>query len=260
MKKIMSLISALMIIVGTTHYVQIKPIDNDIKKLFEEAKKLKDIPSILLLLNIMVADAAAKKEKAPTYNLCDITIPNTNIFCTGNKDIPRIQMPQLIGNPAPNSAAYKKAEATIILKNNGKISPEILEKTVKTTEVNAENEFKDSLKKQGYIITEKTVPALSLKATQNELVGPKVSSMWWALKDPSNKYYEGILAPIFVSNDGYILDGHHRWAAVVAHDYAKGVNEKDLQMPVLEVNTDIMNLVNLTNKFADSYGILQKAG
>ena len=34
-------------------------------------------------------------EKAPNFNLCNVSVSGTNLFCVGNKEIRRIEMPQL---------------------------------------------------------------------------------------------------------------------------------------------------------------------
>ena len=46
----------------------------------------------------------------PSYDLCTVSIPGTNLFCGGNKEIPRDQMPQLKTKAVPGSAAWKQAE------------------------------------------------------------------------------------------------------------------------------------------------------
>lgn len=182
-------------------------------------------------------EAREKGEKAPDFNLCEITIPNTNLFCEDNKDVPRAEMPQLKGKPVAGSEAEKVA------KEQG------------DDEADGEELFKQHLKDNGVKMTEKEVPAENLKATQKELVGAKVAGMTEALKADPN--HEGITAPIFVSKDGYVLDGHHRWAAHVGLELASG---KDVKMKVIEVDMDIEELLKDSNQFAEDFGIAQKAG
>lgn len=179
----------------------------------------------------------ADKEKY-TLDLCTVSIPGTNLFCGKNKGIARKQMPQLKGNAVAGSDASK-------LEANA------------DGEVSAEEEFKKHLKRNGVTMLHKKVDASSLKATQSQLVGTKVAGMYEALKkDPK---HEAIGAPIFVSRDGYILDGHHRWAAHVALDLADGL-DVPVAMDVIEVDMDIEELVDATNNFANSFGIAQKSG
>lgn len=186
----------------------------------------------------MAADAKAKGEDAPNYNLCEVSIPGTNLFCSGNKDIPRKEMPQLKGNPVPGSWAAKQLKADA------------------KGEVDSEAAFKAHLKKQNIALDNKSVDVATLKATQSELVGAKVAGMLQALKE--NPHHAGITAPIFVSKDGYILDGHHRWAAMVGLALADG-RPNPVMMDVIEVDMDIEDLVKQTNDFANEIGIAQKA-
>ncbi len=204
-----------------------------------EPKVERNIVSRLDKLYKAVQKAKSGGEAPPDFDLCKISIPGTNLFCNKNKGIPRKEMPQLKGKPAPNSWADIN-----LPKDKG-------------GEVDGEEAFKQMLKSKGVKITDRTVDASSLKATQSQLVGAKIVGMMNALKeDPHNK---GITAPIFVSKDGYILDGHHRWAGMVALDMASGLKQS-VQMPVHIVDMDIEDLVKETNDFADKIGIAAKAG
>lgn len=185
----------------------------------------------------MANEAKLIGKKAPNFNLCDISVPNTNLFCKDNKGVVRAKMPQLKGEAAEGTEAAKIAEKT------------------GEKEVDGEDAFKKYLKDSGVKMTTKTVPAETLKSTQSELVGVKVAGMTEALKKDPN--HPAITAPIFVSKDGYVLDGHHRWAAHVGLQMAKG---KDVTMPVVEVDMDIEKLLKESNKWASDFGIAQKAG
>jgi hypothetical protein len=185
------------------------------------------------------AEAKAKGEKAPNYNLCQVTIPGTNLYCEGNKGIPRDQMPQFKGTPEPGSPADKLPRD-------------------KAGEVDTEGFFREMLDKEGIKVSEPTpVPPDRLKATQSELVGVKVAGMAQVLEDPNHPAYEAITAPIYVSNDGYVVDGHHRWAAIVAHN-AKHP-DKPLPMNVRVIDERIDTLIPRSNKFAEDMGIRPKA-
>lgn len=185
------------------------------------------------------AEAKAKGEKAPNYNLCQVTIPGTNLYCDDNKGIPRDQMPQFKGRPEPGSPADKLPKD-----ENG--------------EADTEEFFKQMLNKDGVKVSEPVaVPPDRLKATQSELVGVKVAGMSKVLDNPDHPAYEKITAPIYVSNDGYVLDGHHRWAAIVAHNAANP--DKQIPMKVRVIDEPITPLVKRSNKFAEDIGIKAKA-
>ena len=182
--------------------------------------------------------AKANGEKAPNFNLCQVSIPGTNLYCDGNKGIERGDMPQFKGTPQPGSPADKLPKD-----ENG--------------EADTEEFFKQMLNKQGIKVSEPTaVPPDRLKATQSELVGVKVAGMSKVLDDPNHPAYGKITAPIYVSNDGYVLDGHHRWAAVVAHNAANPKNQ--IPMNVRVIDEPIEPLVKRSNSFAEKMGIRAK--
>lgn len=205
----------------------------------DNPKKERRIVAMLDKLAAMVKDAKEKGKDAPDYDLCKVSIPGTNLFCNGNKGIPRKEMPQLKGQPVEGSWADKNLSKD------------------KSGEVNGEDAFKAMLKEKGIKLTSKKADVSTLKATQSQLVGPKIAGMFQALKQKPN--HEAITAPIFVSKDGYILDGHHRWAAMVALDMADGLKQP-IEMPVVEVDMEIEDLVKATNDFCNEVGIAQKAG
>lgn len=202
-------------------------------------KSEKDIVGILKMIVQRSKIAKEKGEKLPEYDLCEATIPGTNLFCGGNKEIPRKEMPQLIGNAVPGSFADS------LPKNN--------KGEVDTTEA-----FKKQLAKNGIKINNKKIDVTKLKATQNQLVGDKVAGMVNALINEPAEKTAGIRAPIFVSNDGYILDGHHRWAALVGLDLANG-GGPNVDMDIMEVDMKIEDLLDFSNKFCNKIGLQQKA-
>jgi hypothetical protein len=183
-------------------------------------------------------EAKEKGEQAPNFNLCQVSIPGTNLYCDGNKGIERGDMPQFKGTPQPGSPADKLPKD-----ENG--------------EADTEEFFKQMLNKQGIKVSKPaSVPPDRLKATQSELVGVKVAGMSKVLENPNHPAYGKITAPIYVSNDGYVLDGHHRWAAVVAHNAAHP--DKQIPMNVRVIDEPIEPLVKRSNAFAEKMGIRAK--
>ena len=181
--------------------------------------------------------AKEKGEKAPNFNLCQVSIPGTNLYCDGNKGIPREDMPQFKGTPEPGSVADKLPKDA-------------------SGEADTEEFFKKMLEKQGIGVSEPiAISPDRLKATQSELVGVKVAGMSKALEE--NPQHPKITAPIYVSNDGYVLDGHHRWAAVVAYNASHP--DKQIPMNIRVIDEPIVPLVQRSNKFAEEIGIRPKA-
>lgn len=179
-----------------------------------------------------VQAAKDQGESAPNFDLCKVTVKNTNLFCAESKGIPRVKMPQVKGVPTPGS----KADS---MPKNAK------------GEVDLSGEFRKMLEARGVQIQDTTEKASHLRASQIELNGGKVAGMTQAMeagKIPDEH--------IFVSHDNYIVDGHHRWAAKVGLDLQDN-KLGDINMPVSRINMDIIQLLDESNKFASDWGIPQ---
>ena len=215
-----------------------------------------------------------------TTNLCDVTVPGTNLFCADNKGIPRAEMPQLKSKP------WGKGEGEPwVLNDDGEWEPTKFEETDEEYaervpssqlpkdekgEVNTEDLFKSKLDELGIEMSEpKPMNVSDLKATQNELKPANVAFMVDVLmtatppphkdKEAEDKWKlsEKLREPIIVSKDGYILDGHHRWAALVALDIANG-GSGDIEMSVKQVDDTAEGLVEKTNNFTKDQGLQTK--
>ncbi len=206
--------------------------NSDINKIPDAQKK--EISMRIDKLAELTKQAKEKGEAAPNFNLCKVTVPGTNLYCEGNAGIPREEMPQFKGKPTPGSPASKMPVDA-------------------SGEVDTEPMFKKMLKEKGIKTVETEIPSDALKATQSELVGSKVAGMAKALeKDPN---HPGITAPIYVSRDGYVIDGHHRWAAVTSAAIAAG---KPANMKVIVIDMDIKDAIPLANSFAEEIGVAAK--
>lgn len=172
-------------------------------------------------------------------NLCNVTVKGTNLFCTESKGIPRVKMPQLKAMGIPEGT---KAFAEGIRDGD---------------EIDIQPMFLQRLKDMGYAAQETKMLASHLKATQNELGAAKVASITDFVMSEEGAADKIGSSPIFVSDDAYIVDGHHRWASLVAADYADGAAD-DLEMEVWKINVDIITLLKLANDFAEEYGIPQQ--
>ena len=72
-----------------------------------EPVERQQISTIIDKLADLGKQAKEKGEKAPNFNLCQVSVPGTNLYCDGNKGIPREDMPQFKGTPEPGSPADK---------------------------------------------------------------------------------------------------------------------------------------------------------
>lgn len=98
-----------------------------------------------------------------------------------------------------------------------------------------EKKFISNLKESGIPYREDKLDPNDLKATQSEFDMDKVAQMMFEpIKEKSG---------IIISNDNYVLDGHHRW--IVA--YNKGIKIK-----VLKVDLPILELMRLAKSFEET--------
>ena len=205
------------------------------KDVFNKNSDIEKIPAAKREeISMKIDELADKASKGEDFNLCQVTVPGTNLYCDGNQGIPREEMPQFKGKPLPGTPA------------------ESMPKDSKG-EVDTEPLFKKMLKEKGIKTIETEVPSDRLKATQSELVGGKVAGMTKALEEDPN--HPKITAPIYVSRDGYVIDGHHRWAAVTSNAIKNG---KPANMKVIVVDMDIKDAIPMCNKFAEEQGIAAK--
>ena len=193
-----------------------------------------EVSTLLDKLHGMTQDAIAKGEKAPTYDLCKVSVPKTNLFCQETVGVPRINMPQMKGTPVAGSEADKL-------------------KHTKKGEVDVGQQFIDHLKAKGISTEDTSVRASHLRASQNELDGAKVAGMVASAKAGTYDPKKGVL---FVTRDNYILDGHHRWAAAVGLGLGK---DKDFKLNVHKIDMDIGTAIREANDYTKQIGIKQKA-
>jgi len=197
--------------------------------------------------------------KDPDFDLCTVTIPGTNLFCGDSLEIPRKKMPQLKTAALPGTPAEELLKKQLETKGKPFDSK---------AEVDAEGAFLQHLKDKGVkFTTGDTMNSIEMKATQNELVGAKVVSMANALSRPKEvglsdeqaaKARAALTAPLIVSKDGYVLDGHHRWAAAVVSDLMQGKGDNPTKIPVIKVDMDIEDLLDESNDWGNEFGLERK--
>ena len=183
--------------------------------------------------------------KAPTMDLCNVSVPGTNLFCADAVKESRTEMPQLAtkspipGSPADKMLKDQQAEA----KAAGKPIPD---------EVDLGPGFRGYLEAKGYTVSETSVLSDHLHASQRELNGGKVAAMMLAKE-------AGTMPPgrIMSTGDNYIVDGHHRWASDVGLQYDTG---KQMSTDVYKIGhadagkAGIINILNEANTYAAMMG------
>jgi hypothetical protein len=198
-----------------------------------EMVELKDVQAVHTFVKDLhrYAIAAQKRgEQAPNLDLCKVSVPKTNLFCGKSLGIQRVDMPQLEGTPREGSEASKLPRS-------------------KSGNVNVGKQFTDYLERQNVEVRNRTVRASSLSASQGQLVGPKVA----ALMDKGTDALAD--ERIFVSRDGYVIDGHHRWAALIGLD-ASDNQLGDVDIKVVEIDMPIAQVLKEANDFTRRVGIL----
>lgn len=193
------------------------------------------VSTVLDELARLSQEAEAAGRDAVDFDLCQVSVEGTNLFCADNQGIARVDMPQLKGIPTPGSPA----DTDGVKDRRGK--------------VDIAPAFRDHLIDQGIGVTDEEVPAANLRATQREMSGPAVAAMIGAMR-------EGVLGPtrIFVTRDNYVVDGHHRWASTVALD-AEDNQLGDTMMEVQRIDLDVGAVIDLANEFSRAQGIPGRA-
>lgn len=193
----------------------------------------REVSALLDKLAAIGKDAASNGEKK-VYDLCRVSVPGTNLFCSESKGYARVTMPQLAGKPTPGSIADKMPRDAF----GG---------------VDVTNNFISDLESRGYSVDRTTEDAGYLRASQRELDGVKVAGIMNAMQSGN---FPTTAAPMVVSKDNYIIDGHHRWAAQVALSYA---SQTKITMPVQRVGIDVVTLLDEARSYAAKVGIPQVA-
>jgi hypothetical protein len=258
---------------------------------FVELDKPQDIVTLTDRLVELNEEAIKKGVDMPSYGLCYASVKGTNLFCAeqfqnSKLGFIRAEMPQVGGKPRDGSLAHKKALR--IEKETGKL-PE---------EVTAGDEWLEALARKYITHEKTDWIASHMHASQNELVAKKVRNFTRAgllrneairaaeagtpMLDPREEdFIDGVKVsnpgfnkpitlemakdmwhpgkdPIFVSRDGYVIDGHHRWAAVVNVDAADGTLGQD-SMPVVVIDLSIHEALADAKVFTADFGILAKS-
>lgn len=97
-------------------------------------------------------------------------------------------------------------------------------------------DFMSGLRRSGVAVTAGQMSVASIKATQNDINLDKVRGMQKGAPEKSLK------KPVIVSADGYLLDGHHRWAALRLQNPGN-------QLPVIRVGLPMTDLLKAAHAF-----------
>ena len=204
--------------------------------------RLNQPSEVALLLDevakISKATADLPKDQKPDWDFGLLTVRGTNLFTAQNKGIPRIDMPQFGGIAEPDSEAAKRAGGP------GKF-------------IDLSDDVAVELRALGVKVTDKQVLVTHLRATQTQLTGSKVAGFAGAVMAKVPKAVAAMKEPIYVTRDGYVVDGHHRWATNMMLDSLDGVLGNDTYQNVHEIDMDIGAMIPWALDFGKRKGLPQ---
>jgi hypothetical protein len=186
------------------------------------------------LLSQLRSELQSKGEDLSDLDLCQVSVTGTNLFCGDHIGKPRIAMPQMAGPAIPGSIASEHIDPNFGEANVGPL-------------------FVDFLVGKGVRVERTTILASELRASQMELIGPKVLGISLAVED-------GTLppSPIFVTRDSYILDGHHRWAGTIASDLITDNDLGDLSLDVFRIDMPVSEILPIAEQWTTDIGMVKQ--
>jgi hypothetical protein len=149
-----------------------------------------------------------------------------DLFCFPDAP-PESRLPILRGKPKPGSRADK-------LPKNG------------SGHVDISSSFGRDLESRGHVLTPAQVPASRLRFTRRSMDANQLTEMLQAIR---RRTYQP--AELLISDENYIVDGHHRWVADV------GMAGGDTSLRVLRVNVGVLDALKAIQEFGNRMGIPQ---
>lgn len=213
-------------------------VDPDIKQKLKDEYKLDIIGDDLE----QAANIAQKLKDGidKSADVCKLSPP----VCKGNLGLTRDKMPQIPGDMSVKemlNATNKDGTPDEATRAKGKAAVEAgadpdSDKSVLQTML-------DTFKSRGVKIEPSKVPVGQLKATQSEIKAGKTFGM-------ADAYLKGkfpnIGDQIVISKDNHILDGHHRWAALLTVDPKRTMN-------VIRVDMNMQDMLDEADSMAGVY-------
>ena len=108
-------------------------------------------------------------------------------------------------------------------------------------------QFIQDMADQGVSTELKKVEAMDLKPSQSEISATKTARLYQHFKSDGIPKDKAIL----VSKDGFVVDGHHHWAAAAA----MGLMGKHSKIPVIVMDANIKDALAMSKAWSDSHGI-----
>jgi hypothetical protein len=159
--------------------------------------------------------------------------------CAGNMGIPRADMPQIMDESVKGLLAAVDKENKPDEKSRAKGRAAVDAGADPNSDAVPFQMMLDHLKSQGVGMSAPTAtPVGALKATQRDIQEDKAT--FFAERQmlgtwPNGKPADVSKDPIVISNDGHILDGHHRWAALAMLGPDMTMNAIKVDLPMHEL-------------------------
>jgi hypothetical protein len=115
------------------------------------------------------------------------------------------------------------------------------------------NDYLNGLRDDGIAVTSDRIRPQDLKPSQNEVNVAKTAGFLDSLEGHGSGQP---MKPVLISADNYVIDGHHQWAASIAHDMSTAA---DYRVPVLRVDMPAVALLRNADQWAANEGIARKA-
>lgn len=113
-------------------------------------------------------------------------------------------------------------------------------------------EFLSAVEKQGLTVERKEMSPRDLKPTQADINGKSASEIRGREGARGNDAFKtGDNLSIVVSSDGYIMDGHHRWAGAALHE----MSGTPTKMSVIQIGAPKNELIGIMQKWTDAAGV-----
>lgn len=162
-------------------------------------------------------------------DVCKLSPP----VCKGNLGLTRDKMPQIPGDMSVKEMlAAKNKDGTPDEETRAKGKAAVEAGADPDDDRSVLRSMLDTFRQRGVKIEPKKIPVGKLKATQSEIKAKKTFEM--ADSHLKGKF-PSIGDQIVVSKDGHILDGHHRWAALLTIDPGRVMSCIQVDMTMKEM-------------------------
>lgn len=198
------------------------------------ATKTASVPGLNLTVTAQTdADAQHFAQRLAAANFCQETG-----LCKGNLGLARIEMPVVKGKHLWDFVKRLKAGLLNV--------PAAMARGFKAT--------RDWLEGTGRPVSYKVknFDPTKLKATQREINADKARMI---MEKHLNGTFDHRDEEILVSADGYILDGHHRWAGQVLLKAEHGIT---IPLKGVQVGLNVRELLAVANAYTDAAGLARR--